>query len=279
MLFSSYPVSQGMQLRLRTISSLAADVRAFAEVEYDDGTKGFISLNVTVSASRVDEVFVTSQIFAKRGAIINASAELVSGTKFRGRVFARLDVTNDGPSLAEDYIYLGHEAVLGQFVSPGPGGGSGYRTAVVLKASGAPAPSTTVALDLANTFRRWHSFEWLYDASADAATRVLAVGIRTPIGTALPTGFTAGGNQDVYRAPGLTLTASEEGMIWFGPKFAMTNDNGTIVVQSTASAPSPLPLDVTEEFTIADIVFSITDSHANDRDVIYGEREEWLVPG
>ena len=282
MLIGTFPVVIGQALRLRTIASIAAVVRAYIRVLYEDGSQGTLLIaERTLSASRVDETWLSGDVTTRRGVVTAARVEVVSGTQFRGRVYARLDLAGarDGPSLCADYVYLGHEGELGRFVPPGPSGGPGYRTSITIKADSVPVAVTTLALDNANTLRRWHAFEWLYNASADAASRVLQVAFRTPVATALPTGFTAGANQDIYRTPTLTLTASQEGQIYVGTRYAMQNAAGTPAYDSTATAPTPLPLDVTEEMTLADAVFSVTDGHANDNDIIAGDREEWLMPG
>jgi len=284
----TYPILTGQKLRLRVISSIACTLRASIKVKYDRGDLSNIGVpDVTTAGTRTDETFESQSVALATGVITDARVELLSstatpGTKYRGRCYVRLDLVGaqSGPWLVGDYVYQGHEGALGQYISPGPTGGGGYRTTITLKADGAPAATTTVALDVANAYRRWHAFLWLYNASADAADRVLALGIRTPIASALPTGFGGGGPADVYRLSGApSLQASEEGAMYVGAKYAMVNDNGTITVQSTATAPTPLPLDVTEDDTQADAVFSVADGNANDRDIIFGDREEWLVPG
>jgi len=144
---------------------------------------------------------------------------------------------------------------------------------VSLAANIAPVDVTRV-LAITNAFRRIHGFVWYYNASADAASRVLSTRLRQP-GLALPTGLTTA--IGVWNAANLTLTASEEGIVFVMRNRSILNDNSNdpTTIDSTATAPTPFPYDATED-DLADLFFDVTDANANDRHSIYLLQEEWL---
>lgn len=275
----AYRVRQGQRLRLHTIASAASRIRAIAGVRYDDGRYGLLIVpETTVSSSRTEEDFFSSGVALANGIIDFCVIEPVTTTIKRGQLLARLSMgsASDGPVLCQDYVYQNHWVTLGEVRDSGPAGGDGWLNVITLKANGAPAASSTQALGASNTRSRYRGFTWYYNAAADAATRVLNVRLNNPT-LALPTGFAAAGAPgDVWRAPALTLVASEEGTLYADRVRSLKNTNGTLAIDSQASAPTPFEYEAREDDT-GDLIFEVTDGHANDRDVIYVIREEWLV--
>lgn len=276
-----YRIRQGQKLRLHTIASAASSIRALAGVRYDNGTYDEIVIPaVTVSSSRVEEDFFSAQVTKDNGHVEWCTIEPVTTTIKRGQILARLSFGQsqaaNGPVLCQDYVYQNHWVTLGELRDSGPSGGDGWLNVITLKANGAPAASSTQALGASNTRCRYRGFTWYYNASNDAANRILNVRLNNPT-LAYPTGFTAAGAAgDVWRAAAMTLTADQEGTVYADRVRSMTNDNGTIAVDSQASAPTPFMYEAREDDT-GDLIFEVTDGNANDRDVIYVIREEWLV--
>jgi len=197
----------------------------------------------------------------------------------RGQFYARLlvDRSFSGGGQPEcfacGYLYSSKPFIaIGEHVEPGPGGGEGFLSWVSLAADIAPVDVTRV-LAAANTFRRIHGFTWYYNCAAVVASRTLQVYVLRR-GLAVPTGFTSTGFHWANAFP--TLTTGEEGTLYVDGKFSSFNDNGTVTYQSTATSPSPFPLDV-EENDLGELLFDVTAADAGDRHSIYLLQEEWLV--
>jgi len=268
-------ILQGQALVLHTISDAAVTLRAFARVIYDDGTGQLLTIPETArSASRVAEVLVSADVVVQNGWVVNAEVEMLTSDIKRGQAYVRLAVEPFSCVLLQDYCFSGFGNVsLGTFVQPGPGGGDGNLEIVTVRADVVPA-NINVSLAASNTIRKVYGFVWYYNASADAATRVLNSQVQNPLG-AVPTGF-AVITTDLWLGTVVTLTASQEGYVFGDTKRAGSNDNGTLVIDDAASAPSPFPLLVDEDDPVL-FNFTPTDFHANDRDSIYYLREGWVV--
>lgn len=276
---TEYRVKPGDQLELHTISSAVSAIRAFAGILYDDGTVDLMAVpTVSTSSGRSEETFTSQNRALKPGRVTFAVVEPVTTTIKRGQTYVRLAFAEGrgGPICLYDYVYQNHWPSLGEFRDSGPSGGDGWLNYVTAKSAGAPAATTTVTLKQSNTRCRYYGLVWYYHASADVASRTLDVRWNNPI-LALPTGFAAAGSAaDAWRAVQVTLTASEDGAVIVTRQRGITNDNGTMTIDSQASAPTPFPFEVREDDT-GTLIFAVGSGNANDRDVIYVVREEWLV--
>lgn len=269
-------ILQGQVLTLHTISDAAVAVRAWVRVIYDDGSGQLLTVPETVrSGGRVAEVLASTDVVTQNGWVVNAEVEMLTTGIKRGQTYVRLAVEPFGCVLLQDYCFFGGNVSLGTYVQSGPGGGSGHLQTVEVKASSVPVASTTVALVSTNTIRKVHGFAWYYNASADAASRILTVVLNHPLG-ALPVGFSAGTPSVVWASAALTLTTGQEGTVFADLHRSGTNDAGTLAIADAAANPSPFPLWVAEGNNyFAD--FQVADLHANDRDTIYLLRETWVV--
>ncbi len=142
----------------------------------------------------------------------------------------------------------------------------------------APVDITEI-LAATNARRIVYGFVWYYNASGDAATRVLTASVRKP-GRTRPTGYGTSTTTRVWVSASVTLTVNEEGLIYAvntGGRDGLTvyNDNGTVTVDDHTTAPSPFPLRVSQN-DLVEIFFDITDGHANDRHTIMVLQEEWI---
>jgi len=287
------PIRQGQALVMRVASSIAAVVEARAAIRYDDGSlddiyiqEAYTTGSYAGTQGHSDQILTGNLTAIRDGQVVAVRVVAKTGTDpaqgttalpSPGLVYVRLGLTNGGYDLASGYVYDGKALTLGEHTDAGPGGGPGSRRPKTLKANGAPA-TTLYDLFQSGTWRRWHGVHWLYNCSADAASRVLSMHVRAPFGVAVPTGMASLPNLAVWFSLTLTLTASEEGALYALPAVGGQVDNGTQTQQSAASAPSVFPLDVAPEALLAEISCDITDGNANDRDVIYGDVEEWLIP-
>jgi hypothetical protein len=142
--------------------------------------------------------------------------------------------------------------------------------------------STTFTPAQQNTRRILYGFAWYYNASADAATRILHWSLRRPWG-ALPTGFAAAGASDVIAFDGPSLTASQEGTEFAyagpgGPSSHWGNANGSLTPVNVATNPVGFPLEVQKDDPLT-LILAPTNGHDNDRYSVYALEEDWVVPG
>lgn len=278
-----YRIKQGMALQLEQISSENnVTVRGWARVRYDDGTDSLLTIPEFRTSN--DPVAVAlaspSDVATQDGWVVDALVSLpLDDDVKRGQIYVNLYFDPFGPLILSGYVFsnIGRLA-LGQYSDPGPGGGTGFLERITVKSNGAPSASTTRSLSENNTIRKVYGFIWYYAAANDAATRILKVEYRNPLG-ADPTGFAAA-KGNVWEPAVLTLTSDEDGCIWANEKRSGANDDGTFAIEDITTAPNPFPI-LVPSFTQGDpssLIFSITDSHANDFDAIYLLQESWVVP-
>src|SRR3990167_1552252 len=222
------------------------------------------------TATRAATSFTTQRI-EEDGEIVGFAAAVgsVAATK-RGQFYMNAFVLGESSSgdlevsLAKGYIYDGKSLALGDSVEPGPGGGEGFLSWVALADDVAPVDVTQV-LAAANTLRKVYGLNWVYDCAAVVATRTLNVSLRK-VGLARPTGFA--GTGIVWNLVGISLTTGEEGVLYVFERYSAQNDNGTVVVESTASKPTVFPLWI-EENDLAELFFDVAAADADDRHSIY----------
>ena len=269
----------GDKIRITGAGNTAAALQISVRGRYDDGGKlNVLSQHAATTDRTESSTDITADVFLKPGLVTSAVVTGPAGIK-RGQVYMRLNVV-DGTDrvrgeLAAGYVYEGHSLPLGEHIEPGPGGGEGILTIEALASDVAPVAITFTAA-ATNAFRKLLGWAWYYNASADAATRVLNTEVRRPLG-ALPTGFATAGASDVFEVGGPTLTLSEEGTQYVKlegtTSFVSLDDNATIALGSTA-VPGPFLIGEGDPMTI---IFTPSAANANDRHSLYVLYEEWLV--
>ncbi len=270
------------ELRILSVSSAAAILRARVTVEFDDGRFTHYEFEHTSNSNRTlkDDDF---GLFGETpGTIVRAVVAPVTNLK-RGQCFVELAIINQGRTmqlLAQGYIHDSNTIALDQFVEVGPGGGGGDTAYRTIADDIAPADITTT-LAVTNALTRVDGFIWYYHCSGDIADRTLRVFFRN-IGLGLPTGMTSGINTTPRAWPNsaaLTLSANEEGMIFVNgaakPAYSAFRDNGVITIENNASIPSPFPLWIRED-DVAQLFFDVTDEEAADRHSIFLIQESWI---
>jgi len=280
-----YRVRKDDRLSITFIASVAAVLDARFRVLYDDGSDDDLIINpATAAGTRTVESADGLNRAKANGWVVGGSATVSAVATKRGQFYAVVSTT-DGSAftvLCRGYVYDGHGLQDGEFTEPGPGGGEGNLFVTAVASDVAPSATTTYTPAATNRLIHVKGYVWYYDASADAASRVLGAVISQPLG-ALPTGFAGTTKDDVWSSLQLTLTASEEGTLFLtssikGGKdgYESRNDNGTLTVASVTTNASPFPLEVDENDPVV-IVFSVASGSANDRHSIYVLQEEWLV--
>lgn len=280
---SPFRVYRDERLLVRSASSVATTLTVSVRVRYDDGSDDQVQIGPVVTTSdRVTEVRESGNRLSHNGWVVGLQATAsVTATK-RGQTYVDVTIGDrlTGNVVAKGYVYDSHALSLGEYVEPGPGGGEGFLT-VTGAADVAGGTETTITPGTTNAFRRFYGIVLYYNASVDVATRTIRIRVIQPY-TSLPTGFATAGNAVVYDSPTLTLTASEEGTIFIhaGPHsrdgYVVVNDNGTLTVSSTATAPQPFPFDVREGDTGMSIDTVTGAGNANDRYSIQTLFEEWI---
>lgn len=274
-------IRQGEKLQLLTLSTAAISIRAVATMRTLAGR--YLDLVIATKvliAGPSQEYFESSAAAPSDGWIEQLSvyvpnpAATPSAAVQRGQLLVRVAIGNNtqGPVIAQGYVYDMGAVVLGQHEDPGPRGGSGYQRIRILQASGAPA-TTALPLAVHNTFLRYKSFGLWYICDANAASRSITFSIRNQGTSGLPTGFTA--SQVLWGASTLTLTATQDGAVFADAKRSVKDTNGTVAVDNAASAPTPLPLDVTPE-DLVDLRWGVTNNQAGDLLNVMALTEEWL---
>lgn len=259
-----------------------------AIIEYDafmgdPVVSDILQVNVpTIVTTRTPTSHQSSRI-TRPGTITRVSIDGDAGTLKRGQFYGALYLDPpQGPNtgLMADYFRPGHVLEPWKLVPSGPGGGEGnLEFSSLAGADVAGDVTTTLTLGAANAFRRIRGYSLFYNASADVATRTITATLRRHFGS-LPTGFTAGANENEWVSPTVTLTASEEGHLYaygHGAGFVSSNDNGTVTAAANDSAGAPFPIDVTESMSSAVIIFAAGAGNANDRYQVVVLFEEWLV--
>jgi len=275
-----FRILQGQQLHLRYIANTAATVRAWARIHYDDGIDQVLYVpDQVLTGDRLAAVLSLSEVAIADGWVTDAVVECLSDDVNRGQVYVKLIVALEsgifGTVLCSDYVFSSFgQVALGTYVQPGPGGGGGNLGVVTVRFDVVPSDLIYV-LALSNTIRKIYGFIWYYNASADVASRTIAVRVRDPYGLT-PTGWTGTAPADVWDSTTLTLTASEEGTLFADPKRSGSNDAGVLVIQDAGANPSPFPLLVPED-DVVDLVFTVQNEEANDRDAIYILLEDWVI--
>ena len=253
-----------------------------------DGEHDVKTVEIVVSTFTTDRTrVVTTVAGGPTGCIVTGGGLFLNGTGLkRGQLYAQLIVRRGGNAAREECVASGYLSdarpyvALGENIEPGPGGGEGVLTEETLINDSAPAASNSYTLAATNARHRIYGFSWYYNCAAGVATRTLDARLRKPDG-ATPTGFTAA-NANVWASPTLTLTTGEEGAMFVrnpggrGDGYVATNDNGTLAVASTATAPNPFPLE-TDDNTAGTLEFDIGAADAGDRHTLTLFYEEWLV--
>jgi len=270
-----YRVKQGQALNLRYIGDNTSTVRAWARVRYDTGEDQLLIVpDQTLNDDREVAVARPSDVALHDGWVTDALVELLDTGIKRGQVYVKLGLEPFGPALLADYCFSSFgQVALGTFVQPGPGGGAGHLEKRIVSADGPPSASRTATLALSSTIRKIYGFAWYYQASGTAASRVLQVRIRDYLGP-MPTGKA---EEDAWFGTDVTLTANENGSVAADEQRSWSGDGTPIVIDNTASAPSPFPRLIEENDTIY-LIFVMQNEEATDFDTIQILQETWVMP-
>lgn len=285
-----YRLRKGDIIAIVAASSTVTTFRASFRILYDDGSDDELVVPDTATGSARTQEFFRSETRAKKDGYVLDGIIISTGTLpkrgqsyFAAFIAQELEGVNVKDQLLGDYLYGLHTPALGHIVEPGPEGGAGFLSW--------PTTFTDIAGNVASAFdtlgstnaiRIFRGFLLLYDASADAATRTVAVRLRKPGAMGLPTGFATAANSVPWNSPTLTLTASEEGALYVadkggqGSSLVSVNDNGTLSVSDNTTAPHPFPYLAIESDT-GILETNIGSGNANDRYSFYPLIEEWLV--
>jgi len=274
-----YRIRQGQVLQLRYVSDVTPTIRAWARVRYDNGEDDILFVADSVlNSDRVETVLRPSDVARMDGWVTDALVEMplaADSAIRRGQVYVRLYMNPFGAELCSDYCYAGFgQVALGTYVQSGPGGGSGNLFIQTLKANGAPA-TLNFRIRSSNTIKLVRYFIWYYHCSSTVATRVIQARV-TALGGALPTDYDASGGTRIWNAAALTLTADQDGFVFADTQRSGINDNGTITIDDQTTAPTPLPLLVTDDDELF-LAFTVTDDEVTDFEAIYAQIEEWVV--
>lgn len=277
-------IHAGDKLVISTVSSIATKMRAIATVLYDNGTVGLLSvLDFTVASTRTAELWFSTNGADFDGDVTQLSVylpdDLTAAIVSRGQLLvkARVGDSVQSPVIAQGYVYDFGALTLGQHDDAGPRGGSGWLRFRVLKSNTSPPASSAIALATTFTVQVYHAIGWWYHCSAAVANRLLDLDLRTYGIGVLPTGFAAGAVRAQWRNSGtLTLSAGEDGMFYIDETRAMRSDNGTITVDNTSTAPSPLPITVVSD-DLATLSTGVTLPDATDVETIVALVEEWIT--
>lgn len=276
-----YRIRTGDYIRGNVISSVATELHGSFELVYDNGKSDTMTFVFTTGAASAFEAFNTAGPANNDGYVVGGCVTGVSGGPKRGDCFLACWIatktdenSGDRQRICAGYTYGFTSVDVGNFENPLSGRGHLKIVNTELNVAGNVAPAGFGAVT--NTLRKLHAAVILYNADGNAATRTVDVRLRFPLGAA-PTGF--GGAGDVWVPTTLTLTLGEEGIYYLsGPVdslegFVVTNDNGTIVVQTTRT---PLPILIGEADPIS-FIFVIAAGLAGDVYSTYYLVEEWKV--
>lgn len=272
---SPYRIYAGQKIRITAQSSLGSVIRIRGTIEFDDGSKSQIFTEFTPTSDRLVTTGDATGLLLQNGTVTQLH---LAGSGKRGQTFVAAAAGDQAGALwnvfASGYVGdNGLEVALGDFVKSGPGDGEGFLSWVSLAADIAPVDVTRI-LAATNALRKIHGFVLYYNRAAGAGDVTVNASLRRP-GLAVPTGFTGVGN--IWLHPGaLTLSASEEGMLYADEKLIIGNDAGVIAIASTATQPGPFPYWATED-DLAELFFDVAGVIAGDVWSVYLKQEEWLV--
>jgi len=275
--FYGYRIHQGQTLHLRYISNVVATLRAWVRVIYDDGSEQLLTVpDEDASSDRVATEAPRGEVATADGWVVGAAVEVsvVTLPVVRGQTYVKLQFEPFGVVLCADYCYTDAPVVLGTFVQPGPGGGSGHLYWRAIKADGVPA-TFSFTFALSNQIRLVREFAWYYAASNTVATRIIQILLRTP-GGGTPTGYGTGDLLNVFESPTVTLTSDEDGSLFIDEERIGVNDNGTVTISDVTTVPSPLPILISEDDTRV-LRGVVTAPEADDFDAVWGLFEDWVV--
>lgn len=274
-----FRLRRGDVITVTTISSVAAVLEADFSILYDHGmADSFHIPRFTTLATRTEETQRPSKVALRDGWIV--SGQVTAATVLgRGQTYVQAHTRSGGGSgpirstLLGDYIFGLHAAPLGRFVDPGPAGGGGN---FIIEGLAVDVTPVDVAFNMAATSatRKVYGYAWWYNCAAEVANRFLDVSVLSPLGSG-PTGFAIVAT--IWEAAQLgALTTGQEGIEYANEKFISFNANGTVTYADNTTAPTPFP--VWARFgDPMDILFDVTDAHADDRHSIYILYEEWLT--
>jgi len=274
-----YRIRQGQRLSLDNIATHnVATVRSWARVRYDNGEDDILFIPDFTTSNDGVQVRPADALGGEArmdGWVVDALVELPLDLDVkRGEIYVKLFMDPFGPVLCSDYLFSSFgQVVLGTYIQAGPGGGAGFLEISTFKASSVPVASSTLTFADPNVIRKVYGFAWYYVASVDVASRTLALSLVQPLG-ALPTGW-------AYPTPfvnqqSLSVTAGQDAIIFADHKRSGTFNDGTLLIDSTATDPSDFPILVEEDDPYY-IDFLVGSLNANDRDAIYVQQESWVI--
>ncbi len=268
-------------------ASTVFEMEARVTVEFDDGRMRDYRRKLTTIADRVARANNFASFIEADGRVVRAVIENITSGTPRGRVRGAITTLDSNlrtiDALLDDYVETGGR--LDRFRQTGPGGGDGFLSWEEVFADRAGnAAAVDHALAVTNAFRKVYGLAWYYHASSDVADRIFNAPAVVNLGGATPTGFTTSGNNALFWNTGanIALVADQEGahisLATEGKDGrTVTNDQGVQTIASTAGAPVPWPLKVSED-EVGILRFpAITDGEAADRHSAYMLVEEWLA--
>lgn len=269
-------VFRGDRLRLVYAASAApTSLRATVYYQDDQGVDRLLSIPDTTSfTTDRTQVTIFGDRASKDGWITGGGFGGVAGGRKRGEFFASLILTRGEVDqiVASGYYYALHNVTVGELEESTSG--KGFLDWIQIANDVAGNVVTTTSLAASNARRIIRAIIVKYHASADVASRVINIDLRDVGDTSGPTGFSI--DNEVWVSAGITLTASEEGVLYVGDHgFVSFNDNDTVTYADNTTAPNPFPLPV-EEGDTADLRIAITSGNANDDYDAFLQIEEWI---
>ncbi len=281
------PFQRGDLIHLAARSSVARPFDLFVNIRRESGKVDSYRTGVlTPTADRVSTPIDGGPLGAPgtiEGFTVTRKDSTVTLPK-RGQTWVHVQLSRRGvpiQMLGSGYWTDTFTPSLGVIGESGPAGGEGFVSWFEVANDIAPA-SIVQALAATNAYRKVYGFVWYYHSSGDTATRTMRAGLRD-VGLAQPTGMTQGDKTRSWvNEAVISLTANEEGLMYVmapGARegYQVVLDDGAATIANTASEPMPFPLLVPED-DAADLLFTLSSPHANDRHSIYILMEEWIVP-
>ena len=278
-----YPFQKDDAILARITASTTEKVILLVAVEFEDGSKDVLEMDVSHTAGdRVPRLVTSDKNFAGPGEVVGLAVDVRGSSVKRGEYFLTVFVRR-GNELTVWAIFSGYISTtffggLGYFEDSVSG--HGHFRIVTIANDVAGDVDTDVALALANVLRRVLGFIFYYNTSGDVDTRTMIVDLRRP-GGAFPTGTEISGSvMDQWRSGTMQLTAGQGGVIYsYGSEgkdgLTSLNDDGALTFLDTASSPTPWPIMVSED-DLATLNMDITTGNANDRYSAYLFVEEWI---
>jgi len=272
----AYRIRKGDTLQVVAINSTAGVLTVRFRVLYDDGDDDDMFIDpITGSADRTVQSVVGRDRAKKNGWIVAGVVSVGAVATKRGQFYVVVSTT-DGSAftvLCRGYVYDGKGLALGEFTEPGPEGGQGFRSWFAVGQNIAGNSISQLGA-LANAYLRVHGLVVYFNADGNAATRLPVITLEDP-GLILPTGFVMAAAVWID-GNALSLTLSQEGIIYVSRDRSSKNTNGTLAVLNTTTAPAPLPYDI-EESDLANFTVAVGAGLAGDVYSFYADIEEWLV--